>query len=313
MKTKRHLGLLVEDNDLHAGLIEAELESLGIDCKRARSKLEAEELLEKHRFCFVLLDREIPLRVGGVASVNMGDALIPFIKESFPGENDGGERCLPIVVTSLHAKERDQAFALRRMGAEDVVIDKPPKDNVPSFPEKIREVLRRSGRETHGLCDVADRMARGASYAAATDLIHVVLAGRRSDVGRDRLEIVIGSETVALRSMSFVMLLLLYAARYAEEPELGIHHKELVGVGLKWRKDLLYQRASRLNDDLRNLLPGKPKVAINNRLRYRLNPRIVVEDPPLDAIKVCGEDAARIIAEWIERRRRENSTAAAGS
>src|SRR5581483_10505587 len=104
---------------------------------------------------------------------------------------------LQILVMSAHAKEHQFVVKAFQEGADDF-LQKPLGENRPRIDERIRDALRKSGRENHERCKTA--LADAKTGVAP---VRLVLDGR--PVGR-RVEIKIEDKAVELRVAEFLTL-----------------------------------------------------------------------------------------------------------
>lgn len=181
----RHVALLVEDEPEMAAELGELLASLGHDHIHAASKEDAEQLVERGEFCYVLLDLQIKADADSIkAHVEAGQTLLEFIRERYSRRNDRDKHRLQVLVMSGHAKEHHYVVKALQEGADDF-ITKPVSESTPPFKDKICEALRRSGREKHERCAAITRDARtvnraeGAHGAASKPVLVVDLRERR--------------------------------------------------------------------------------------------------------------------------------------
>lgn len=74
------IALIIDDNENVREVVEECLADLGHDFQTARSESEALRHLEHHRYDYVLLDLELPTRLGKPTSADVGRRLLRTIK-----------------------------------------------------------------------------------------------------------------------------------------------------------------------------------------------------------------------------------------
>lgn len=149
-----HCALIVEDQARIANDLADILRSIDCDSRIAHNKEDALALLDQEQPCFVLLDLSIPRTARDIKGrPAVGLSLLQDIRARFGSPRDK-KVWIPIVVVSGHAREVDQGVEIMKLDADDL-IQKPYDDDV--VVRKVREALRKSGRESHGGCQVTGR------------------------------------------------------------------------------------------------------------------------------------------------------------
>lgn len=127
------IALIIEDDPEIREALADRLESLGHDYHPASSQGEARERLSRCTYDYILLDLELPIRIGRPPSINVGKNILREIRES--------ERHLgvPVLVVTAHGHDKpDLAVEVMKAGATDFV-KKPFED----LDERIREARER--------------------------------------------------------------------------------------------------------------------------------------------------------------------------
>lgn len=127
------IALIVEDDSEIREAIADRLESLGHDYHPASSQMEARERLSRCTYDYILLDLELPTRIGRPPSINVGKNILREIRET---EKHLG---VPVLVVTAHGHDKpDLAVELMKAGASDFV-----KKPFADLDERIREALGR--------------------------------------------------------------------------------------------------------------------------------------------------------------------------
>lgn len=303
MNGRRHVALVIEDDALEMAEIVEFLDTIGIGAIKAATREEAEECIRRGGYCFVLLDLELPL-TPKTKTIEVGIALLAFIRRIYPARNVQDRYCLPVVVTSQNAKDRDRALKLTGKGAESIIIDKPLSSNQPTVTDKIEEILRLSDRESHEKCDAIDIEARrprarpGGESVAQPDPCRLDILGTRE---RKRTLIALGGRRVPLKRQTFIMTLHLVLARL-RGPGIWVAVQKIdrkVGRG--------YKGFSRLMEDVRTSLPDGVEFFYDNNLNgdYQLHEKIKLGPIAVDVLdkhsEVAIQDLSKEIRVLLER------------
>lgn len=127
------IGLIIEDNAEIRDALADRLESLGHDFDAVGSQLEARDRLKRCTFDYILLDLELPFRIGRPPSIPCGKNILCEIRA------DPKHAHVPVIVVTAHGHDSpDLAVELMKLGATDFGIK--PFHNLD---EKIREAIGR--------------------------------------------------------------------------------------------------------------------------------------------------------------------------
>jgi DNA-binding response OmpR family regulator len=166
----RHIAFLVEDEPEMAAELGELLHSLGHAHVHAATQEDAKRIVEQGEFCYVLLDLQIKVNADSIkAHVEAGQNLLEFIRERYQRRNEQDKYCLPVLVMSGHAKDTHYVVKALQDGADDFIV-KPLGENKPPFRDKIREALRKSGREKHHHCAAIMCEAKATASSGAQDV-----------------------------------------------------------------------------------------------------------------------------------------------
>lgn len=134
-----HRALIVEDDEQIVEDVKDRLESLGHACDCAATQSEARQLLAGNKYCYVLLDLEIPVRPKRIPRIENGQNLLDEIRR------EGINRQTPVIIMTGHGTDGyDLAVEMMKKGANDYV-GKPfaPGSGPRSLTRKIKEALER--------------------------------------------------------------------------------------------------------------------------------------------------------------------------
>ena len=133
--------LVVDDNQDILDDVKDRLESIGHSCDCASCQDRARELLEHHRYSYILLDLEIPVKYGRKSRIQTGQNLLSEIRKI------KGYEAIPVIVMTSHGKDSPQLAVevMRCNGANDYVI-KPFVEDGHTLEKAIMDVLRTAGR-----------------------------------------------------------------------------------------------------------------------------------------------------------------------
>lgn len=210
----KHRVLIVEDDDETAEDLAAIVGSLGCESVTTANREEAATVLRGQQICVVLLDLQIRESADGIKGhVEHGKALLREIRRTH-GERAGQGFWLPVVIVSGYAREVPTAVEVMKDGASDL-IQKPLESSDVS--EKVRSVLRESGRLSHELC------LKGIPPLGPNAGDDVVLAVTGERVGR-RTVVMVGHTRLQLTDSSLRVLLHLMVAHRLGGP---VHKRDL--------------------------------------------------------------------------------------
>jgi CheY-like chemotaxis protein len=264
-----HTALLVEDDPETAAELGELLASFGHGHVHASSQAEAEPLIDKGGFCYVLLDLQIKVNPTSIlARVEAGQETLGYIRQRYSGRNDRDKRHLQVLVMSGHAKTPHHVERSLQEGA-DAFILKPLSDNEIPFRDKIRLALRHSGRQGHARCAAVMAAARSAGVSATQAAqergVELAITGREKG---KKTEIVIAGQPMLLTSSSFILLLRLVAARAAEGNG-WLHRDDLGSTDHGWKQ------ISRLRKQFESVAIPGGLIENDEHGAYRLAPSIV--------------------------------------
>ncbi|MCA9645918.1 MAG: response regulator [Myxococcales bacterium] len=132
-----HFALVVDDQICTISWVHAVLRSLGHDYHHAETQAQAEELLAKNRYCYVLLDLEFPADEDCVARVETGFNLLANLRTQF------GREELPVIVLTAHEKGSEYQVRALQLNANDFASKVGERNHEP-LDVKIRRVLEQS-------------------------------------------------------------------------------------------------------------------------------------------------------------------------
>jgi len=124
MSEHAHRALIVEDDDKIVDLVVDYVESLGHTHARAANQAEARELFAGGKYCYVLLDLEIPVKAKRMALVEHGVNLLEEMRRK-------QETCrTPIIIMTSHGTDGPYlAVDMMKKGADDYICK--PFDSAP--------------------------------------------------------------------------------------------------------------------------------------------------------------------------------------
>ncbi len=158
-----HRALIVEDDAQIVEDVKDRLESLGHACDCAATQSDARQHLATTRYCYVLLDLEIPVRPKRMPRIENGQNLLEEIRR------EGINRQTPVIIMTGHGTDGyDLAVETMKKGADDYVGKPFPTGDGPrSLTRKIKEAL-----ESKGVCQA------GAGYGATAGAQKAGLRGK---------------------------------------------------------------------------------------------------------------------------------------
>jgi DNA-binding response OmpR family regulator len=256
-----HCVLIVEDQVRIAKDLADILASIDCDTRIAHNKEDALALLEQEPPCLVLLDLSIPrtaVDIKGRPAVGL--SLLQDIRARFGSPRDK-KVWIPIVVVSGHAREVDQAVEIMKLDADDL-IQKPYDEDV--VIRKVREALRKSGREAHSAC----RMTKQAHGVGPSEPLPrpgdiIGIPGRAA---KKQTLVTIGAAEVGLSDGPLVVLLRLMLA-----------HTQGEAVPLsKFSVDdqAAYKAVTRLRNALRSVVVDPHRFILNADGTYALGSHV---------------------------------------
>lgn len=213
MKRNGHCALIVEDQARIANDLTDILRSIDFDTRIAHNKEDALALLEQEPPCVVLLDLSIPRTARDIKGrPAVGLSLLQDIRARFGSQRDK-KVWIPIVVVSGHAREPDQAVEIMKLHADDL-IQKPYDEDV--VVRKIREALRKSGREAHSACRLTEQVRVLGPSESPAQAKHVI--GIPGTAAKKQTIVTIGEVEVGLSDGPLTAMLRLLLAHTQRQP-----------------------------------------------------------------------------------------------
>ena len=279
-----HLALIVEDDQaIAAGLVEI-LKAAGCESVVTDNKTDALSLMRERLICLVLLDLEIkgdPMAIKGHTA--HGTSLLRDIRSMY-GKHTGSCWWLPVLVVSGFARERDEAIAIMRDGASDI-IEKPYKAREVS--NAILAELQRCGRQLHAHCLEAPKPV---PQSPNTE-VGIAISGKRKGL---RTQVIVAQTSLWLTNSELRMLLQLIAAHLKGK---GVHK---IDFGAKI--DQGFKGMSRLARALEPAFGGELKIITNDHHgSYFLAPGVIVRDCNADSLTGIGDVVITSLAREIAR------------
>ncbi|MFA4974805.1 MAG: response regulator [bacterium] len=151
MKPLKHRALIVEDDDKIVELVHDHLESLGHVYDRAANQTEARDLLSANKYCYILLDLEIPVKPKRMAELTHGINLLEEIRR-WPEDGCATQ----VVIMTCHGRNGpDLAVEMMQKGADDYIC-KPfgPAGGGRTLPDVIKKALERGCSHAPAHCPV---------------------------------------------------------------------------------------------------------------------------------------------------------------
>ena len=150
MTEHTHHALIVEDDAKIVDVVTDHIESLGHGCDCAANQAEARELLAARKYCYVLLDLEIPVKPKRMARKEYGINLLEEIRRR-------AETCRTIVIimTSHGTDGPYLAVEMMKKGADDYIckpFNSGPGGRAPT--DVIKQALQKGCKHSPGHCPV---------------------------------------------------------------------------------------------------------------------------------------------------------------
>jgi len=150
MSEHAHRALIVEDDDKIVDLVVDHIESLGHRYDRAANQMEARQLFAAHKYCYVLLDLEIPVKAKRIPRPEYGANLLEEMRRKC-------ETCkTQIIILTSHGTDGPYlAVEMMKKGADDYVCKSfasRPGERTPV--DAIKEALQRGCKHSPGHCPV---------------------------------------------------------------------------------------------------------------------------------------------------------------
>jgi len=279
---RQHIALVVEDDkEIAEELVEilSALDSAAVVTDNRESAL-AE--LQNNSFCLILLDLQIKKAVDSLKShVEYGKALLRNIREKHHDHN-GTAFCLPVIIVSGFARERDEAVDVMKDGASHVVHK--PFDS-RQVSERLRQALEDSGRKTHERCEEPKQ----AQSPNLKDGITIAIPGDR--IGR-RTRVSIGGKTIELPDFTLRVLLHLMVAQRKGEP---VNKRDMGATD-----DQGFKGISVLQSELKPIL-GTTKIIKNHyHGNYSFEPGVKIGDCAVNKLLEIGDGTISSLAKLLQ-------------
>ncbi len=282
---QKHRALVVEDEAEAAADLAEILTTCGCESVVVTNRRDALEQLDRGAFCIILLDleiRSVPDSIRG--RVDHGKLFLREARCRYP-ELVGTKYALPIVVLSGFASETEEAVAVMKEGASDVVQK---LSSVRNKADRIQEALETAGRPSHRVCADRGTAVRDNPRSELTLSISGEQEGRR-------VVVQLGSRTAKLTQVALKVLLHLLKARVSNSSV----HKTDLGA----RDDRGFRSVSVLRDQLAAACEGPVKELIKNDQHgnYSLADRVVPGSVDTARLERLGDREITKLAREIHR------------
>jgi DNA-binding response OmpR family regulator len=283
-----HRALVVEDAADARAILQEVVRSRGDIPVCVGTVEEAIALLHTERFCYVLLDQQLPSVAGAEPMLGGGEHILVAARKLEHRRNAEGWHVMPILIVTGYSSDPDFVSKMYDLGC-DGFIAKPLTPNIEKLLDRIRACLGRAERSEHDRCG-----SISPSVHATVDTARVTLAMDGTPAG-GRTAVTICGVPRELRDRTFVVLLHLVAV-----------HKRAAGL---WeaRDALGFGRSrnapSRVREAFDGLVPEDFEVIEGDRRgQFRLNPAIVVEPVAWDALLSHPDVEVRKIAAEMRKK-----------
>jgi len=268
---KRHIALIVEDDQETAEDLREILQSFDCDSVVVDNREDALAALQNNSFCFVLLDLQIKGAADSIKGhIDHGKGVLRKIREKY-GDHHGTAFWLPVLIVSGFAREVDEAVDVMKDGASDV-IQKPLENQQVS--ERIRQALQASGRPTHDRCHEAPPI-QGPNLK---DGVVIAIPGDRI---KRRTCVTIASKSVNLADASLKVLLRLMVAQRKGDP---VHKIDLGATA-----DQGFKGVSTLRNELKPLLGQVDIIKNDYHGNYSLVDGVRIGECAVDKLLKIGD------------------------
>ncbi len=282
--SKRHIALIVEDDQETAVDLREILQSCDCDSIVVDNRDDALAALQNNSFCFVLLDLQIKSEAESIKGhIDHGKGLLRKIREKY-GDHHGTAFWLPVLIVSGFAREVDEAVDVMKDGASDV-IQKPLENQQVS--QRIRQALQASGRQTHEQCHESPP-------TQGTNLKNGVLITIPGDRIKRRTRVTIASKSVELPDASLKVLLLLMIARRKEK---SVHKIDLGATA-----DQGFKGISILRNELKPGLDGIDIIQNDYHGNYSFVDDVTIGECAVDKLLKIGDHAISELAKQLRLR-----------
>jgi len=282
---ERHTALIVEDHTEIAEDLVDILQSVDCDGVVVNNRDDALSAVQSRSFCLILLDLQIKSSGGSIkAHVEYGRALLRKIRQA-DSEHNGSTFCLPILVVSGFARERDEAVDVMKDGAS-YLIQKPLDSKRVS--EEIRHAFQASGRRTHELCHQRPPVQR-------PNFSEGVVISIPGDRLRRRTRVLVGGMPVELTDSSLKVLLRLLVAHQARSPV----HKIELGAS----SEQGFKGVSILRNELKPVLAGIDIIENDYQGNYSFTNQVVIGECAAERLRKIGNSEISKLAEQLVGRK----------
>ncbi len=271
---------------------------------------EALTIITTKRFCYAVVDQQLPWQAGEQAFVSGGEHVMRQIRAASSRRSES-RYALPIVAMTRYLVDSDAdrdriadfIAKMHELGA-NAFVEKPlDAKNMEKLLDKIRIALDKAGRAEHASCEAAapkDAKPERAPAPAAEE-VEAAASGPRLFVDgvttRTRCSgVLVNGERRSLQDSKFVVLVRLVLAH--ERARGTWSDRSQIGVGDS------HNATTQLREVFAGLVPeGFKTIESDGRGNVRLNPDVLVEGIDLEALTEHPDAAVkRVVLE--EKRRR---------
>lgn len=279
---QRHIALIVEDDRETAEDLVEILSSIDCDTVVADNREAALAEFRNKSFCLILLDLQIKRTPDSIRGhVEHGKALLRNIRAKHHDHN-GTAFCLPVLIISGFARERDEAVDVMKDGASHV-IHKPFESRQVS--ERVRQALEDSGRQVHDRCHLPPQT----QSPNLKDGIVIAIPGDR--IGR-RTRVTIEAKTIELPDSALKVLLHLMVAQRRGEP---VNKRDMGAT-----EDQGFKGISMLRNELKPILGGVEIIKNHYHGDYSFEPRVTIGDCAVDKLLQIGDKSISDLAKLLQ-------------
>ena len=139
-----HLALVVDDDKYILEEVESMITSMGHECRLSRTQEEALDLLDKQKFCYVVLDLGMKLNSKSAkANIQTGFNILAHIRKR--------DKELPVIIMTAHGKGHELTVRAFKNGATDY-IKKPFDQEADPLEDKIKEAMAKTCETKSAVC-----------------------------------------------------------------------------------------------------------------------------------------------------------------
>jgi DNA-binding response OmpR family regulator len=184
-----HRVLIVEDDERTAEDLRALLVSRGDVPVVAHTVEDALAALAKGRFCYCLLDQQLPTRAGEPPLLGGGERILAAVRAA-DGRRHGHFHVLPVIVLTSYSGHEDFVSKMYDLGAS-AFMSKPLTGNMEKLLDKVRVALERAGRSAHEECaalaaPAAETPATPAKTTRSREPLAPIAGGLAKEIGASR-------------------------------------------------------------------------------------------------------------------------------